>query len=247
MTTDSLLHILSALNQNADPITGEAYGYESRLVEPEVHSALARLIRVVEKDARNQIDISDEEIREAIGQVAQLGYTPTCGQLAKLFYGSRTTVDDGLRGLPFFRRYRGTYSKRLLEDHFKYFRRRFPEELGERPRQRKAGRKVWSEIDYFRTDPFDKLSEEKAYELRQAIHALGFSKDTDRLPAYMQQARCKNPRAYEPWDRIERALLIEAMCYTNSLERLSAVFGRSARSLEEEGQRLIWSNKQRAA
>jgi hypothetical protein len=59
----------------------------------------------------------------------------------------------------------------------------------------------------------------------------------------MARARQRLPRAFEPWSREERALLIEAMCYTNDSERLAPLFGRSAASLRDMGKKLIWNSR----
>ena len=244
MTTERLLTLTQALRQNTDPETGELFGADSRLLEPEVRRALERLHRVTEADARNRIHIPDGEIRRAAAAVRALGYSPTYRQLSRLFYGSRTTVDDQLRALPFFKRYRGVYSRKILEDHLKDFYRRFPDELGKAvPR----GQRPWEEVTFFREAAFDQLSEEKAAELAAEVGALPQRKADDAIPPFMRYAREGHPRAFEPWERPERALLVEAMCYTNQLERLSAIFRRSPASLRQEGQRLIWESRQRAA
>ena len=75
------------------------------------------------------------------------------------------------------------------------------------------------------------------------VEALGLRKPTDRLPAYMAKARTHLPRSFEPWTREERALLIEAMCYTNDSDKLASIFGRSAAAVREEGKRLIWDSQ----
>jgi hypothetical protein len=62
----------------------------------------------------------------------------------------------------------------------------------------------------------------------------------------MAVARQTYPRSFEPWVREEQALLIEAMCYTNNVEKLAAMFGRSIKSIEATGQKLIWDSQQQA-
>jgi len=162
-----------------------------------------------------------------------------------VFIGSRSIVDRNLKALSSYNRYRGIYTRTAIHTHLMKFNDRHPDVLPENiDRKARTVDRPWREVDFFRTAPFDKLDETKETELRQAVTALGLRKPDNQLPEYMAIARRNYPRSYEPWVRDEQALLIEAMCYTNDAAKLASVFARSARSIEETGQRLIWDSQQ---
>ena len=82
-------------------------------------------------------------------------------------------------------------------------------------------------------------------ELKEKVAALGLKRAPHQLPQFMAKARVNYPRAFEPWTKEERALLTEAMCFTNEIEQLVALFGRSERSIINEGKRLIYASRKR--
>jgi len=250
MTAPALLEILDALRNRVDPRTGEHHpNSESCLSDARVRRALNALIRTVAKpepSVADGVDIPDAVIEQACAGLRELGYEPCVAQLAKVFIGSRSIADRSLKGLAVYNCYRGVYSRAVIHTHLLAFHRRFPDVLPELPPARaKRAPDPWKDVDFFRVDGFDKMDAAREADLRRAVTELGLRKTTDRLPAYMVTARNNHPRAFEPWGREEQALLIEAMCYTNDLDRLATVFGRTARSLEGMGQRLIFESKQR--
>ena len=248
MTNDSFLDMLHALRNNTNPLTGEVFPKaQSCLGRPPVRRALNRLIKTVASPPElAAVDIPDQLITETCAALRDLGYAPCVAQLAKIFIGSRSIADHSLKGLLAYNRYRGVYTREVIHTHLMAFHRNFPEVLPEHPPQlaRRADA-PWKEIDFFRVAAFDKLEAAKEAELRRAVAELGLRKQADRLPEYMATARQQYPRAFEPWVRGEQAILIEAMCYTNDLRRLAVIFGRSARSLENMGQQLIYESKQK--
>jgi hypothetical protein len=248
MTTNSFLDILDALRNCVDPRTGETFKKsDSCLGEPEVRRHLNRLIKVVRVPPDpTAVDIPDKMVSDTCAALRELGYAPCVAQLAKIFIGSRSIADHSLKGLVAYNRYRGVYTRDLIHTHLMGFHRRFPEVLPELPQANKrTADEPWKEIDFFRATAFDKLDVAKEEELKKAVLALGLRKEGNQLPAYMQTARETYPRSFEPWVRDEQALLIEAMCYANDLKRLAGIFGRSARSLENMGQRLIFESKRK--
>jgi hypothetical protein len=248
MTTDSVLEILDALRCSVDPRTGEAFRKtESCLGDPIVRRALNSLIGTLATPHEpEEVDIPDAVIKKACAGLRELGYEPCVVQLVKVFIGSRSIADRSLKGLRAYNEYRGKYTRPVIHAHLIDFHRRFPKVLSEHPAPRQATvHEPWREIDFFQTESFDKLDVPKFDELKAAVRALGFRKQDDRLPAYMATARANYPRAYEPWVRDEQALLIEAMCYTNDLARLAPLFGRTVKSIEGMGQRLIFESKKR--
>lgn len=248
MTTASVLEILDALRCSVDPRTGEAFRKSDNcLGDPTVRRALHRLITTVATPAEAEdADIPDTVIKKTCTGLRELGYEPCVVQLVKVFIGSRSIADRSLKGLRAYNLYRGKYTRPVIHAHLMNFHRRFPKVLAEFPVPRKPTvHEPWREIDFFQTEVFDKLDEPKHDELKAAVRALGLRKQDDRLPAYMAAARANFPRAYEPWVRDEQALLIEAMCYTNDLIRLAPLFGRTVKSIEGMGQRLIFESKER--
>ena len=245
MTTHDLRLHLTTLLDNIDPTTGEVLGEDSALALPTVRDHLEQLLRHLKADPE-RLPIGDDFLRRATEQLCALGYRPNVEQLTRVLYGSRATADDRLRGLPFFRQFRGQYSRRELLAHVKDFRMRHPDLL-EAGRGSRGSGSEYGEVTFFREAAFNTLDDGRRDELRRAVAELPEDRLTEDLPTYQQRARHHHPRAYASWTDAERALLVEAMCYTNDLEELRGLFGRSAASLEREGCRLIWSSRRRAA
>lgn len=249
MTTDELLNLLQALRKGVNPLTGEVAARGSCLTDTGVQSGIGQLISHLHTTKGNPAAaelISAKEVTQLCGLLRDMDYRPTLAQLAKIFLGSRSIADPRLRGLPEYRRYRGVFTRSAVHDLLRPHEHLIAggstkAEQRVRPKQDKP----WLEVDFFTTDSFDKLSEDKATELYREVEALGLRKSNDRLPEYMVRARKNVPRAFEPWTREERALLIEAMCYTNDSEKLASVFGRSKSSIQREGQRLIWESQEK--
>ncbi|CAH0999047.1 hypothetical protein LEM8419_00342 [Neolewinella maritima] len=243
MTTSELLTLLDALHNATNPLTGEAVAATSCLNDTAVRSGINQLIRTLRDEDAVATTISEAEITTSCASLRELGYAPTVSQLAKVFIGSRSIVDPRLRGLASYRKYRGVLTRRAIAELLSLHR-----ELIEGPKPARSRQdKPWRTVDFFDTDGFDKLSEAKATELYREVEALGLRKVTAKLPDYMVRARTHLPRSFEPWTQEERALLIEAMCYTNDGEKLASVFGRSESAIRQEGKRLIWNSQQRVA
>lgn len=248
MTNAALSGMLNDLRNGVDPLTRKTFRKsESCLGEPSVRRALNSFIKALAAPPDlASVDIPDKLVAETCAALRDLGYAPCVSQLSKIFIGSRSIADHSLKGLLAYNRYRGVYTRDLIYTHLMGFHRRFPEVLPEQPQQNKrTADEPWKEIDFFRTAVFDKMEAAKEAELQQAVVGLGLRKEANRIPEYMRAARERFPRAFEPWVRDEQALLIEAMCYCNDLARLAGIFGRSARSLENMGQRLIFESKQK--
>lgn len=186
--------------------------------------------------------ITQEEVDRLHRELIELDYKPSPEQMARVLTGSRSIADARLRGLAAYARYRGKLSRREVKERLSELRLPEAEAAGKRP----ADDEGWKGVDFFDTGAFDKLSDDKAEELKGEVNVLGFRKATERLPEYMRKARKRLPRAFEPWTREERALLVEAMCYTNDGERLAAIFGRSEAAVKREGKRLIWKSRAEA-
>ena len=244
MTLTDLTTLLDALTQRTNPVTGELAAADSCLQQDDVQQDIVALINRLRDRQTAAATLTESEITELCAELRALEYSPTVAQVARVLTGSRSIADPRLRSLKGYRRYRGVFTRRVLTDLLKQYR-----ELIEGPSAPPAVRaeKPWRQVDFFDTEAFDKLTDDKATELYREVEALGLRKATDRLPDYMARARTHLPRAFEPWTREERALLIEAMCYTNDAEKLASIFGRSKSAVRQEGKRLIWNSQQRAA
>jgi len=247
MTNQSIIQVLDSLRNGVDPRSGEYFRKaDTRIGEPPVRRAFNRLIKELVGKPDVVVDIPEGVISGACEELRALGYEPCVTQLVKVFIGSRSIVDHNLKGLRAYNRYRGVYTRDVLHTHLIAYHRDNPNVLLETPASGRATvHEPWRQIDFFREAQFNKLDEAKDLELRRAVQALGLRKADDRLPAYMATARTNYPRAFEPWVRDEQALLIEAMCYTNDVEKLVLIFGRSASSLEKAGQKLIYDSQQK--
>ncbi|THH39645.1 hypothetical protein [Neolewinella litorea] len=243
MTRTELTSYLHALYSGFDPATNRPAGRGSCLADPDVHRGLGHLLRGLADRDTAATAITQPEIDSLTSDLRAMGYEPTATQVAKILIGSASIIDPRLRCLPAFRKYRGVFPRRAIVAALRpYLENSHVEDTFAEPAP-----DDWEREEFFDTGHFDKLSNEKAEELREEIGQLGLKKATEKLPAYMQRARQRLPRSFEPWTREERGLLIEAMCYTNDSERLAGLFGRSASAIRREGKRLIWQSRQKAA
>ncbi|WP_116107000.1 hypothetical protein [Lewinella sp. IMCC34191] len=245
MTRDNLINYLDRLSQCIHPFTGERVDSDSCLREAPIRAEMSRLVRRLQLGRVRILD--RQEIADTISDLRELGYEPTPLQLAKVLTGSRSIADPRLRGLMAYKQYRGLLSQRAIVAELDKL------EANSQPRDRPDAETLestmsdWKAIDFFITGSFDKLDEGKATDLKREVDELGLRKAGSKLPAYMARARERLPRAFEPWTKAEKALLIEAMCYTNDLERLATIFGRSTTSIERQGKQLIWASREKAA
>ncbi|MGB3800214.1 MAG: hypothetical protein WA952_10400 [Lewinella sp.] len=244
MTRNDLIAILERLSQNIHPLTGDRGPGDSCLREPRIQAELHRLVGRLQS-GREQL-ISRQEIADTVDDLRDMGYDPTPRQIAKVMTGSRSIADPRLRGLLTYKRYRGLLTQRVIVSEIEKLKIRVPSYTSTETISSSTV-DDWKLIDFFIMSQFDKLSEEKARELSREVKELGLRKEVDQLPEYMVRARRRLPRAFEPWTREEKALLIEAMCYTNDLDRLASLFGRSAASLERQGKQLIWASREKSA
>ncbi len=247
MTQKELLDLITDLRQNINPLTKEPCGGASCLTEAAIRRSLSALM--AELAPETTAAISRKEVVGLVADLRALDYRPTVTQMSKVLTGSRSIADPRLRGLPAYRRYRGILTQRAIVEMLKAMDGILAQPTTEESDPEAISPPVddWQAVDFFTEGPFDKLEEPKAQELAREVRELGLRKSSDRLPAYMARARQRLPRAFEPWTRDERALLIEAMCYTNDLGKLRMLFGRSVASLEREGKRLIWESRRHNA
>lgn len=108
--------------------------------------------------------------------------------------------------------------------------------------QKKQKDEKYKEIDYFRTEKFNTLTEAAIQKLKARIETLGIQK-TENLSENILKARVLYPRAYEPWSSEEKELLTKAIEYTNDLGILSECFQRGKNSIETFGQKIIYESQ----
>jgi hypothetical protein len=108
--------------------------------------------------------------------------------------------------------------------------------------QKKQKDEKYKEIDYFKTEKFNTLTEAAIQKLKVRIETLGIQK-TENLSENILKARILYPRAYEPWSSEEKELLTKVIEYTNDLEILSECFQRGKGSIETFGQKIIYESK----
>ena len=255
MHSRALLHVLDRLDAGFDPTTQRPFDQEtSCLSQPAVTAALTRLRGALQHISDHEgAELPDSVLRETTEELISLGYRPTVEQIGKVLRASRSIADPTLKAVSGYGRYRNRLSKRFLLSTVKAFTERHPElfarpsRAGQPATVKKARVKKdgadHQQNPFFRENHFDKLSDEKAAELKLEIQKLGLARPTDKLPEFKKRARVNYPRAYEPWSRPEQALLIEAMCYTNDAEKIAGLFGRTAKSITETGLKLIHQSR----
>ncbi|MBB4080145.1 hypothetical protein GGR28_002775 [Lewinella aquimaris] len=231
MTTPEFIDLLQSLRLHLD--------------QPTKLSLDGFIRSLANRDAPTQ-PIPEAEVLALCSALRELEYKPTVTQVAKVLIGSRSIADPRLRGLPGYRKYRGTFSRKAIRELLLGYKSVIegPDDKST-PQIKQSVNEPWRAIDFFTTAAFDKLSDEKATELYREVIGLGLRKSSDQLPEFMARARKNLPRAFEPWTREERALLIEAMCYTNDGEKLASIFGRSPAAVRREGQRLIYNSQKK--
>ncbi|OAV44209.1 hypothetical protein [Lewinella sp. 4G2] len=251
MKAQQLLRIVTDLEGGIDPTTQHPFDLAtSSIAVPDVRAALSELKLVLTEGSASNESIPDTLLLETHRELVALGYQPVPEQLVRVLRGSRSIADANLKAVTAYGTLRAKYSKRYIIQTIADFARRhsalFANSGVIAPKPKKE-RSPHLDLPFFREERFDKLTDEKALELKTEIDKLGFARPTDKLPEFKRRARKNYPRAYEPWTRAEHALLIETMCYTNDAERIATLFGRTAKSITDAGLKLIYNSKQNAA
>lgn len=247
------LNFIDALYQNVDPVTGETLPPDSVFATDRVRYALTNLRSLLRensggKEAAQKISLTDEVLKTLCADLRADGFSLSADQLTHILRGSRRVIDPLLRSLPVFGKYRGEYTKPQLKKYCENYLQRHAG-TGDSVKISKPSRKPkpWKDEPFFKANPFDQLGEEEYARLSSDIENLGLKRSGDNVPEFITNIRKRLPRSYEPWTTEERALLLEAMCYTNDGEKLGRLFGRGTKSVTEEGKRLIYLSKQEHA
>lgn len=253
MTTQALLSIVDALHRGVNPLTGEIAEPQSCLFNSAVKSSLTRVRNIaLEQSARPNSTVDVASVRGLIAELKNLGYSVAPQQLTKIFLGSRSVTCLEIRALPAYGKYRQAYSRKAMLNIIQQMNKQERWELQSSYDNVKLAVKArqeppWENEPFFSETAFDHLTPELNDYLTNQIEVLGLSKTTEQLPEYMSKARTTLPRAYEPWTNAEKALLVEAMCYTNQGDKIAALFGRSANSIRSMGKQLIYTSRQQRA
>ncbi|MBC6995510.1 hypothetical protein QWY85_10540 [Neolewinella lacunae] len=249
MTLTHLSSSIAALARGVDPFTGKTVADpQSCLHDPRVSRKITALHRSLEQMLpAAEPSIPSSVILTTQAELHDLGFSPTAEQIVKVLRGSRAIVDPRLRTLTAYGQYRYTLDVKAMTALVASVISPPTPPIAETSAPPKPDPHPWKEVDFFRSAPFNHLEDTKTEELRRAVRALGLRTPTEKLPAFKARARITHPRSFEPWTREEQGLLIEAMCYTNDLPALAAIFDRTPNALEGMGQRLIYDSQQRSA
>lgn len=242
MQAKELITLMDALSNLLDPVTGKSFPANSCLKAPSIKQAINEV-----KIAAQQIErpISDVAVLATCQKLRELSFTPTAPQLVKVYLGSKTVVAPDLRGLPEYGSLKGLISKRAALSWLKAFAARHPNQIrANNPTFKRIQHQPWQTVPYFKETPFNQLSPDLINNFRQNIAALGLQKATQQLPSSMARTRQQLPRAFEPWTKEEKAILVEVMCYTNQIALIAPIFGRSTRAILSEGKKLIYLSAQ---
>jgi hypothetical protein len=251
MIVETTLNYLTALEANLHPETGIALPATSPFAKDDaVRTSLSqlRLALAAHAAAKDRAVLSDEALLSICREILATGFdrlTPT--QIIHICRGSKRVVNPELHALPFFGRYRHEFSRTELAECVKTFAKAHPSAL-KKTEPDTAEADAWKQETFFDQATFDQLDEEKFKALADEVAALGLRRSGEKLPDFIAKIRNRYARSFEPWTKAERALLLEAMCYTNRADRLAELLGRSTDAVVREGKQLIYnSRKQHAA
>lgn len=234
---------------------------------------LARFLQAEEASVASEATGPTEaEVQTLARRLQALGKKVSPTQLARIYRGSRSVIDPELRSMAVFGIYRNLMTETALVAQMKVWLAKPSEAPIEKPSEEREEvqpalasppvalpqvqegspkatkeKEAWEEETFFQEEAYDMLSDEQLAGWRKQIATMAMRRQTERLPGYLRAARNNYPRSFEPWQAEERALLMEVMCYTNRLDRLVEVFGRSLAALEREGKKLIFKSRQKRA
>lgn len=240
MDITKTIEILEALASGCSPTTGEMIDKDSvlneRLVIRAIQIAISQLKNNPQK-FETTIEFDEKEINNVIELFNKQGRNATANSLTGFFLGTRKFKSENITLNLLYGKFKNTYSQGQLLDFFNHY-------LSEnQPSNRNSIKNnPYQEIDFFRKEKFNTLSEKAINQLKGKINDLGVLK-TENLSEYIQNARIQYPRAYESWTEFEKELLNKAIKYTNDLDLLSECFQRGKGSIESCGQRLIYESQ----
>ena len=239
MDTNKAIEILEALASGCSPITGEIIDNDSVLNERVVIRALQMVIDQLNnaRKFQNNTEIDEIDIKTAIKLFSEHERNATANSLACFFLGIRKFKNENIVSNSLYGKFKNVYSKGQLLDFFNQY-------LSENQliNRKNFKNRPFQEIDFFRKEKFNSLSEKAIHQLKEKINELGVIK-TENLSEYVQNARINYPRAYESWSDTEKELLSKAIKCTNDLDLLSECFQRGKGSIESCGQQLIYESQ----
>jgi hypothetical protein len=243
MNIDKTIKILEALASGCSPATGEIIPGDSVLNERDVIRALQiaidnlKMASPVSDDAPD-IEIDNEDIKTAIQLFVENEGVPQANRLADFFLATRAFRNQAFTVNKLYGKYKKLYKKDLLQDFFA----NYLSQNGYSSSQRIRSKKPWDDIDFFKKETFNNLSEIDINELKERINELGVTK-TENLTDAEKTARIDYPRAYEPWKDTEKTLLSKALQHTNDIELLMQCFQRGEGAIKSCGKKLIYESQ----
>jgi hypothetical protein len=240
MDITKAIEILDALASGYSPITGEAISLDSVLNERDVIRALQLAIDQLKTGVAlspSDVEIGHGDIQRAIQLFRDHGKKITANSLTVFFLGMRKFKNENIVEHELYGKYQNAYSKGKVLDFFTQYL------LGNNSMGSKGTNDaLYRNIDFFRKEKFNNLSDKAVDQLKQRISELGVLKKED-LSEQVVFARLKHPRAYEHWSEKEIELLSKAIKYTNDLKLLSECFQRGPGSIETLGQKIIYKSQ----
>ena len=229
------IQTLEALASGCSPSSGEVIDRESVLNERDVIRALQIAIDQLKKPSSfSEVEISQGEIEIVIELFKNEKQKPNSSKMNSFFLGTKIFKFELIQNHTLYGKYKNVYSEGQLLDFFNDY---FEDSASLNNRNEKE--RLYKQIDFFRTKPFNKLSDNAIKQLKEKINEIGILKK-EHLSEYIVSSRIDYPRAYENWSEAEKELLKIAISYTNDLDLLSSCFQRGKSSIESCGQRIIY-------
>lgn len=249
MDKNICIETLEALAEGCSPTTGELAANNEILNERIVIRALQFAIDELkdgnfneedpetEENTSNAVYIPGEEIDEIIKLLEEAERNVTVNTIVTILRGTRKFKNKKLVHNQYFGRYYSQFTKGQLVDYF-------TAELDARgygASKKEKLKKIppFREIEYFRVNIFNKLSEEQKLKALEKGKRFGVLK-TENLSDGIIKSRENYPRAYETWSEEEKQFLANIIESTNDLKFLSECFQRGENSIESMGQRIIF-------
>jgi hypothetical protein len=238
MHIDKAVEILDALASGCSPITGEILPNDSVVNDRNVIRALQLAIDNLRKEQETKstdIEISENDIQEAIQLFKEQDKSPTANNLTNFFLSTRQYKNNAILSNKLYGKFKGAYTIGQLLDFFAQYL--LEKQISPKHKFREE---QYKQIDFFEKERFNKLTENGINQLKEKINELGILKN-DNLSEYIIEARKVHPRAYEHWSDKETELLTKAIKYTNDLNLLSLCFQRGKGSIESAVKKTIWT------
>jgi hypothetical protein len=211
MDFNRTIEILEALASGCSPLTGEVVN-ESILNEREVIRALQIAIDKLKNENYHHtenIDINKDDIHSAINLFIENEINISSHNLTGFFLATKKFKSDTANKNQLYGKLINFYTKGQLFDFFNQYLTN-----NKISNRKNIKNELYREIDFFKKDKFNRLTDSAIAQLKEKINVLGVLK-TENLSEYIQNSRKNYARAYESWSEEEIELLSKAIKYTN--------------------------------